>query len=143
MRKSVVFNAGNYRRCPRVIYPRRDLSDLYPAVIYPVYHIVGGKYHKRFDMGVVIRCSLFRLLLVVRAVNVKPSVIFHRGGIGAEYVRRDGICVTLVFVDISAYLVDYYSVVKAVDYCFVVRFVACFRFAHTVYAVGRAFCLHR
>ena len=63
MRKSVVFNAGSYRRCPRVIYPRRDLSDLYPAVIYPVYHIVGGKYHKRFDMGVVIRCSLFRLLL--------------------------------------------------------------------------------
>ena len=112
-------------------------------MVYPVHHIIGGKYHKRFDMGVVVLCSLFRLLLVVRAVNVKPSVIFHCGGIGAEYTRRNGIGVTLVFVDISAYLVDYYSVVKAVDYCFVVRFVACFCFAHTVYAVGRAFCLHR
>ncbi len=114
MRKSVVFNAGNYRRCPRVIYPRCDLSDLYPAVIYPVYHIVGGKYHKRFDIGVVVLCSLFRLLLVVRAVNVKPSVIFHRGGIGAEYVRRDGICVHLVLINVTAYAVDNYAVVQTV-----------------------------
>ena len=134
MRKSVVFNAGNYRRRPRVIYPRRDLSDLYPAVIYPVYHIVGGKYHKRFDMGIVVRCSLFRLLMVVRAVYIQSAVVFDCGGVCAEYIRRNGIGVTLVFVDISAYLVDYYSVVKAVDY---------FRFTHTVHAVGRAFRLRR
>ncbi len=114
MRKSIVLNAGDYRRRPRVVYPRSDLSDLYPAVIYPVYHIVGGKYNKRFDMGVVVLGALLRLLMIVRAVNVKPSVIFHRSGVGAEYVRRDGICVHLVLINVTAYAVDNYAAVQTV-----------------------------
>ena len=106
-------------------------------MVYPVYHVVCGENHQRLYIAVIIDGIVFRLLGVVRAVYIQSAIVFDCGGVCAEYIRRNGIGVTLVFVDISTYLVDYYSVVKAVDY---------FRFTHTVYAVyavGRAFRLRR
>ena len=41
---------------------------------------------------------LYKLLVIVRAVNVQPSLVVECRGVGAEYARADGVAIAHIFI---------------------------------------------
>ena len=67
----------------------------------PVHHVVSRKDHYRLDFAVVVLALLAvldELLVVVRTVDVKASVILQCRRVGAENVGTDGVVVARTLV---------------------------------------------
>ena len=94
MRFSVRLFTRYNRRRPRCRDPRCDLSDIDLTVIGPVDHICCGEHKQRlylFISIVHIGTGGFKLLMVVRAVDIEPAVVFNCCRIGTEEIGGNGI----------------------------------------------------
>ena len=94
--------APGRRGCPRLAAPRTaHLAHVDGAVERPVHHVGGRKHHQRFYVAVAVAsfsAVMDKLLVVVRAVHIQPSLVVNCRRVGTEYARADGVAVAYLFI---------------------------------------------